>query len=174
MRKIQFARRDGFPGEVMDKQEKIYRIGDLASMFGLTVRTIRYYEELGLLKSSDRSEGLHRRYPERNLVYLKRINQLKGYGLSLGEIKEFFALTSSDRTGEECRRLLIRKYAEKMEDERRIIDEAETRLRELQWHTRQLETVGNFFECPGSQCVTCEFGNSCEMGPGGLAPEEET
>lgn len=137
-------------------------------MFGLTVRTIRYYEELGLLKSSDRSEGLHRRYPERNLVYLKRINQLKGYGLSLGEIKEFFALTSSDRTGEECRRLLIRKYAEKMEDERRIIDEAETRLRELQWHTRQLETVGNFFECPGSQCVICEFGNSCEMGPGGL------
>lgn len=157
----------------MEKQEKIYRIGDLASMFGLTVRTIRYYEELGLLRSSDRSEGLHRRYPERNLVYLKRINQLKGYGLSLGEIKEFFSLAASDRTGEGCRRLLISKYAERMEEEKRIIGDAETRLRELQWHTRQLETVENFFECPGSQCARCEFGDSCEMGPVGLAPEEE-
>lgn len=161
------------PGGAMEKPEKIYKIGDLASMFGLTVRTIRYYEELGLLRSSDRSEGLHRRYPERNLVYLKRISQLKGYGLSLGEIKEFFTLADSDRTGEECRRLLIRKYGERMEEEVRIIREAHARLRELQWHTRQLETVKNFFECPGAQCETCEFGASCEMGPGELVPGEE-
>ena len=158
----------------MEKQEKIYRIGDLATMFGLTVRTIRYYEELGLLKSSDRSEGLHRRYPERNLVYLKRIGQLKGYGLSLGEIKEFFQLADSDRTGEECRRLLIRKYRERIEEEVKIIRDAHARLRELEWHTRQLETVKNFFECPGDQCDSCEFGDSCEMGPSGLGPGEET
>lgn len=140
-----------------------YKIGELAAMFGLTVRTIRYYEELGLLKSNDRTEGLHRRYPERNIIYLKRIVQLKSYGLSLGEIKEFFTLADRDRSGESCRRLLINKYNERIEEEERQINEAEARLKDLHWHVRQLETVGNFFECPGKQCETCDFGEWCEM-----------
>lgn len=41
---------------------RTYRIGELASMFGVTGRTIRYYEELGLLEASDREEGAHRKY----------------------------------------------------------------------------------------------------------------
>ncbi|MFZ2636266.1 MAG: MerR family transcriptional regulator [Rectinemataceae bacterium] len=151
----------------MKDRDGNYKIGDLAAMFGLTVRTVRYYEELSLLKSSDRSEGLHRRYPEKNIVYLKRIAQLKSYGLSLGEIKEFFSLASQDRSGEACRRLLIRKYGERIEDEERIAREAEARLKDLRWHVRQLETVENFFECPGRQCGTCDFGEWCEMKLGG-------
>jgi len=143
-----------------------YKIGDLAAMFGLTVRTVRYYEELGLLKSSDRSEGLHRRYPEKNIVYLKRIAQLKSYGLSLGEIKEFFSLASQDRSGEACRRLLIQKYGERIDEEERVVREAELRLKDLRWHVRQLEKVENFFECPGRQCESCDFGEWCEMRSG--------
>jgi DNA-binding transcriptional MerR regulator len=145
----------------MEKAE--YRIGDLASRFGLTVRTIRYYEELGLLKSSDRGEGDHRRYPERNIVYLKRIQQLKEYGLMLGEIKEFFRLAEEDRTGESCKRLLIERYEEKIrkaEEEKR---EAERRIEELGWHIRQLKEVEDFFECPGKQCADCERGDTCDM-----------
>jgi len=157
----------------MKNSDGNYKIGELASMFGLTVRTVRYYEELGLLKSSDRTEGLHRRYPERNIVYLKRIAQLKSYGLSLGEIKEFFSLAARDRSGEACRRLLICKYKERMEAEERIVSEAELRLKDLRWHVRQLETVKDFFECPGRQCGTCDFGEWCEMKIDGLVPEEE-
>ncbi len=157
----------------MKNNDGNYKIGELASMFGLTVRTVRYYEELGLLKSSDRSEGLPRRYPEKNIVYLKRIAQLKSYGLSLGEIKEFFALAARDRSGEACKRLLIRKYKERMEVEERIVGEAELRLKDLRWHVRQLETVKDFFECPGRQCGTCDFGEWCEMKIDGLKPEEE-
>ncbi len=158
---------------IMDHSDANYKIGELASMFGLTVRTVRYYEELGLLKSSDRVEGLHRRYPEKNIVYLKRIAQLKSYGLSLGEIKEFFALAARDRTGEACRRLLVSKYRERMEAEEAIIGEAEKRLKDLRWHVRQLETVKDFFECPGRQCGECDFGQWCELKVDGLAPEEE-
>jgi len=157
----------------MKNNDGNYKIGELASMFGLTVRTVRYYEELGLLKSSDRSEGLHRRYPEKNIVYLKRIAQLKSYGLSLGEIKEFFALAARDRSGEACKRLLIRKYKERMEVEERIVGEAELRLKDHRWHVRQLETGKDFFECPGRQCGTCDFGEWCEMKIDGLKPEEE-
>lgn len=158
---------------IMKNNDGNYKIGELASMFGLTVRTVRYYEELGLLKSSDRVEGLHRRYPEKNIVYLKRIAQLKSYGLSLGEIKEFFVLAASDRSGEACRRLLINKYKERMDAEELILREAEATLKDLRWHVRQLETVKDFFECPGRQCGTCDFGEWCEMKIDEPKPEEE-
>ena len=74
------------------KNEKLLRIGELAEIAGITVRTIRYYEELGLLRDQDRSESQHRRYTERDLIYIKRIQQLKSYGLTLNEIIEIFEL----------------------------------------------------------------------------------
>lgn len=147
----------------MPKEEKSYKIGELAEMFGLTVRTIRYYEELGLLSSSSREEGLHRHYPEQNLVYLKRIIQLKSYGLSLGEIREFFSLAAEDRTGESCRQKLIAKYAERLAEAEREKLDAERRVAELDWHIRQLKSKGDFFECPGKRCASCAFQDSCDM-----------
>jgi DNA-binding transcriptional MerR regulator len=150
---------------------KTYKIGELAARFGLTVRTIRYYEELGLLKSSDREEGIHRRYPERNIVYLKRIQQLKAYGLMLGEIKEFFELADKDRSGESCKRLLIRRYEEESAKAEKVKIEAEKRIAELAWHIRQLEEVKNFFECPGKQCADCRYGETCEMRDKGFMSE---
>jgi len=130
----------------MKKHVDSIKIGDLASMFGLTARTIRYYEELGLLKSDDRTEGIHRRYPERNVVYLKRIKQLKSYGLSLGEIKEFFDLAETDSTGELCKALLIRKYEERVETETAAIREAQSRLDLLKSQVDCLREVKQFFE----------------------------
>ena len=141
----------------------MYRIGDLAAMFNITVRTVRYYEDLGLLKSKSRQEGVHRRYPERNIVYLKRISQLKGYGLSLAEIKEFFTLAKRDRTGESCRTLLVSKYVDRIAEQQAIKKDAQSRIDELQWHIRQLESGGDFFECPGTQCVQCGFLDTCEI-----------
>jgi DNA-binding transcriptional MerR regulator len=138
-----------------------YKIGDLAAMFGTTARTLRYYEELGLLKSSDREEGVHRRYPEQNVVYLKRIMQLKDYGLMLGEIKEFFA--DKDRSGESCRKLLKRRYEERLAEAEGERLDAERRIAELTWHIDQLEGVSDFFECPGKQCADCQYRGSCEL-----------
>jgi DNA-binding transcriptional MerR regulator len=146
----------------MKKHTDGYKIGDLASMFGLTARTIRYYEELGLLKSNDRTEGLHRRYPVQTVVYLKRIRQLKSYDLSLGEIKEFFDLTESDASGELCRDLLVQKFEEKMEEERRAIDEANARLGILATQADCIRRAKTFFSCPGSDCEKCEACEACE------------
>jgi DNA-binding transcriptional MerR regulator len=143
--------------------DRTYKIGDLAGMFGLTVRTLRYYEELGLLKAVDRAEGVHRRYHENNIVYLKRIEQLKSYGLNLGEIKEFFALAEEDRSGGSCRKRLIQKYSERMaelETEKAAIAK---QVEELAWHIEQLGSVENFFECPGSQCPRCPYAGGCEL-----------
>lgn len=65
-----------------------YRIGELAARVGLTERTIRYYEELGLLESVKRLEGGVRVYTDDDVRRLKYIRKLKTLGLSLQEMLE--------------------------------------------------------------------------------------
>lgn len=77
----------------------MYTISDLAEEFGLTTRTIRYYEELGLLKPR-RSEGGRRLYSGREYTQLKLVLRGKRFGFSLDEIKEMVLLFDEDRTGE--------------------------------------------------------------------------
>jgi len=64
------------------------RIGELASRLGMTERTIRYYEELGLLGSVQRVEGGRRVYTEDDVRRLKFIQKLKVLGLTLQEMLE--------------------------------------------------------------------------------------
>jgi DNA-binding transcriptional MerR regulator len=70
--------------------EKGLRIGDLARAAGTTPRTVRYYEELGLLKpSAERAAGAHRTYTEDDVERLRHIIRLKGLlGVSLEELGE--------------------------------------------------------------------------------------
>lgn len=145
------------------KTDRMYRIGELASMFGVTIRTIRYYEELGLLSSIDREEGSHRRYSARNVVYLKRIQQLKDYGLTLSEIRELFELARLDRSGDRIRSRLAEKYREKLaeaERRRRALDEY---IEDLSWHIEQLEHTPDFFQCPGASCSSCPYAAKCDV-----------
>src|SRR5690349_17123295 len=69
-----------------------FRIGELARRVGATPRTVRYYEELGLLPGRDRADGAHRLYDatdEARLRDLLRIRDL--LGLSLTELQEWVA-----------------------------------------------------------------------------------
>jgi DNA-binding transcriptional MerR regulator len=65
-----------------------YRIGELAAKVGLTERTIRYYEELGLLESVKRLDGGVRVYTDDDVRRLKYIGKLKTLGLTLQEMLE--------------------------------------------------------------------------------------
>jgi len=69
------------------------RIGEVAQQTGTTARTIRYYEELGLLApSSDREPGAHRLYEEADVERLRELLRLRRVlGLSLDELKELSA-----------------------------------------------------------------------------------
>jgi DNA-binding transcriptional MerR regulator len=68
--------------------------GDLARATGNTVRTIRFYEEEGLLKPAAVSDGGHRRYTEDDLERLRLITDLRELGLSLCEIRSVLDLRS--------------------------------------------------------------------------------
>lgn len=63
-----------------------YPIGELSRMVNLTQRTIRYYEEIGLLHSVRRIENGKRVYTDDDVRRLKFINRLKMLGLSLAEM----------------------------------------------------------------------------------------
>src|SRR5919197_5476829 len=69
-----------------------YRIGELAAKVGLTERTIRYYEERGLLESVKRLDGGQRVYTDDDVRRLKFIQKLKVLGLSLAEMQELETL----------------------------------------------------------------------------------
>jgi len=75
------------------------RIGDAAARAGVSARTLRYYDELGILSPSEYTAGGERRYRERDLLQLQRILELReALGMNLEEIKEF--LESEQRLDE--------------------------------------------------------------------------
>jgi len=63
-----------------------WKVGDLAKLTGLTVRALRYYDQIGLFSPSGHSETGHRLYNEDDIRLLHQILSLKDLGLSLEEI----------------------------------------------------------------------------------------
>jgi len=68
--------------------EKLVQIGELAKTLGITTRTIRYYEEIGLMGPSERLGGGTRTYSRDDILRLKFILKLKELGISLKEMQE--------------------------------------------------------------------------------------
>ena len=75
------------------------RMGDLTERAGVTPRTIRYYESIGLLPRGEREGNGHHFYNEETLARLRKIDQLKKLGLSLEEIGEVIDLYFTDPSG---------------------------------------------------------------------------
>ncbi len=68
--------------------EKSTQIGALAKQLGITTRTIRYYEEIGLMGTINRQGGSTRSYNGDEILRLKFILKMKSLGISLKEIQE--------------------------------------------------------------------------------------
>lgn len=74
--------------------EYMLSIKEITKQTGITVRTLRYYDEIKLLVPAGKTEGGHRLYGEKELKKLQEIQFLKMLGFSLKEIKEML----SDKT----------------------------------------------------------------------------
>ena len=113
-------------------------IREVAEEFGVTTRTIRYYEELGMLKPL-RSESGQRRYPNAEVTKLKLIMRGKQYGFSLEEIKEMVLLFDTDRSGE-------KQLERTIEYGRKKMGEVDGKIRELETMKAEMETLLGEFE----------------------------
>lgn len=79
-----------------EKNQKTYTITDLSKEFDITTRTIRFYEDKGLI--SPAREGQRRIYSPRDRVRLRLIMRGKRLGFALSEIQELIDLYDTDRS----------------------------------------------------------------------------
>jgi DNA-binding transcriptional MerR regulator len=121
------------------------RIGDLARKAGTTMRTIRYYEQLGLIRPVGRTKGGFRLYEEDELRRLRLIKSLQLLDIPLAQVKHFFDQRTRGRTAAEIAphiRQILRVQLGQMEE--RI-----AQYRSLQDSLRQtLEILGYCARCP--------------------------
>jgi MerR family transcriptional regulator, repressor of the yfmOP operon len=140
---------------------RLLKINEVAAETGLTTRTIRYYEELGLLEPAARSEGDYRLYDASDLARLQFIRSLRddaGFSLAqIGQLLEDEAARERNRerlrntTDPAERRVYLIEAEErvtrqidlleaKAERLAAMIDEAETRLKRIRGHLAELDS----------------------------------
>jgi MerR family transcriptional regulator, repressor of the yfmOP operon len=121
--------------------ERSLRIGEVAELTGTTPRTIRYYEEIGLLPGTNREQGKHRCYTQADVERINEIVRLRDLlGLSLEQLSTLLE-------AESARAELRREYAQAEDPEirRRILDQAlghiATQLELVRGRRRELEAL---------------------------------
>ncbi len=93
----------------MTKEQKqtFTSIGEIAQKLEMSQRTIRYYEEIGLLNSIKRIEGGRRIYTDADLRRLKLIKRLKIMGMTLSEMQELEAMWTIEKSNDKVLRRLL-------------------------------------------------------------------
>jgi len=117
---------------------KTYSTGELAAACGVSVRTVQYYDEKGLLPPSELSEGGRRVYTESDAAKLRRIVFLKSTGLRLSAIKELLA---SDVSTQVMLDILH-------EQDRKLAAEVDDRQNARATIARMIEELGGAGELP--------------------------
>lgn len=114
----------------MSKAKQItYSIGDLAKEFDITTRSIRFYEDQGLITPTRR--GQTRIYSQRDRVRLKLILRGKRLGFSLAETGRLFELYDADKSSEKQLDTILELIADKKSDLQQQLEDINIVLIEL-------------------------------------------
>jgi len=116
--------------------DKQLKIGDVARITGLSIKTIRYYERRGLLEQPPRTEGGYRLYGPEEVARLRFVQRAKLLGLTLEEIRELVALAAKCNEGEIVPRLEEVLEAKLEETERKMAELGAFRQNLLYYRTR--------------------------------------
>ena len=112
----------------MQEPEELSRIGGVAERLGVSTRTIKYYEELGLVSPKNRSPGGFRLYNAPDVERLQRILRLKGMGFSLAAVREFLSVRDAAR--EATRERVLAETTEHLRSREREVAERIAKSRE--------------------------------------------
>jgi len=125
------------------------QINQLATLTGVSSKTIRYYEEIGLIPQPARGENNYRQYDERDVERLRLVAGARRLDLALEEIREILDLR--DRREAPCRVLL-----ERLEHKAEEIAERIRNLQQMERDLRDLYALGLTFptdDVDGKHCV---------------------
>ena len=121
----------------------LFRIGEVADRVGLSLRTIRYYEEVGLVAPASRTAGGFRLYSEENVGRLAILKGMKPLGFSLSEVRELMSLLDRTTGTEE---LLPKEIADIVERLNDFSTKAADRVDYLVGHLREARKVAGIIE----------------------------
>ncbi len=133
------------------------RIGELAERAGVSTKTIRYYESIGLLPEPARTGGGYRTYDVAGLERLAFVRDAQNSGLSLAEIASVLELKESGATSCQHTRSLLNRHIAELEDQIRRLRDTHATLVAMAQRAADLDPR------------TCTDPNRCQV----IAPPEE-
>ncbi|GFO65221.1 MerR family transcriptional regulator [Geomonas paludis] len=113
--------------DIIKDGEEITPIGDVAAALGLTTRTIRYWEEVGIIESVPRSDGATRGFTPYYVRRIKFIIKLKELGLTIKEMQDLYAAYGEAKQTER----MVPRLVEILDEHIAKIDEKMARLASL-------------------------------------------
>jgi MerR family copper efflux transcriptional regulator len=115
------------------------RIGELAQRAGLSTKTVRYYETIGVLPAPERTPAGYRDYTDDAAERLRFIRSAQAIGLTLGEIRQILAYR--DRGETPCAHVVdvIHRRAAQIEQQITQLESMRTELRHLERRARTLD-----------------------------------
>lgn len=120
----------------------IFTISELAEELGITARTIRYYEEVGLIEPIRHEDIAQRLYGARERVRLKLILRGKRLGFSLTQIKEMIDLYDADPTEREQLQLVIAYGEQRLTEIDELLQDLQVMREEIMdYHIRFVERL---------------------------------
>src|SRR5699024_4108509 len=122
---------------ILMSENVTYTISEIGKQFGITTRTIRYYEEIGLLQP-ERTEGGQRIFSKKEFVRMRLISRGKKYGFNLQEIREMIQLFDHDPSG-------ISQLQRTMDYGREKIEGVTTQIDDLMLHRSEMEDLMESF-----------------------------
>ena len=141
MKDMKLAQNDTAPAGALD----LIKIGDFAKLAGTNLRTLRYYEELGLLTPASRSSGGFRYYRVEDLDRLRMVANLQRLGLELARIRELM----DTRTPGSSRGEFLTQVRRALSEQAALIDQ---RVAELGQQRQGLEQA----LAKLGECETCD------------------
>jgi DNA-binding transcriptional MerR regulator len=110
-----------------EEENQIIAIGDLAKIVGLTTRTLRYWEEVGIIESEERADGANRGYSPYYVRRIKFIMKLKELGLTIKEMQDLYVAYGEAKETDR----MIPKLIAVLDKHTRMIDEKVAKLHSL-------------------------------------------
>lgn len=131
----------------------LLKVGELAKRTGKTVRAIRYYEELGLIETVQRTKGRFRLFDEAAVGRVQLIDKFHELGFSLEEIADIVKAYRASGCGDEAAQKLGPVLEKSLEHLRR-------KIAVLEGFKREIEASLNFvYDC--AQCRQKPAANTC-------------
>ncbi len=140
----------------MTAPAELLKIGDFARLAETNLRTLRYYEELGLLSPSHRSQGGFRYYRRTDVNRVNMIRDLQELGLQLEKIRELISVRAEGEPGN----VFLARVRQALTEQERMLAERQRSIDEQR--QRIQAALGKLSECQGCSNSPCAQNNHCE------------